>query len=308
MFRYELPQTIELSSKKELEDMLDQFEQGRFPDGIAKIFTSLGSFENLLGLQKIDGEKPINENNLESEQNTEFFIISLQPRPREPADKENFALVTALPDIDISELNVIHIELPFFTYDEPRQDWSFLQRFYSLQAKENFPYQGLHFGYLLPFVDTEQYRFLNGLVCDLFYMFPFFHGDMSYFNQVKSIKTLEINNRKMLLNCLQYPGKLPIENISYLAADKTEELNNKHGARLIACWYFEDYPGIDYLHRFCQQRSKSVCWNDLNFCQLIANGLNVLSDWLNAKNASIFHSFLTEELYDPRSINLIGLF
>lgn len=295
MFRYELPQTIELSSRKELEDMLDQFEQGRFPEGIAKIFASLGSFTNLLGLQKIDGEE-----DLEGEQNTEFFIISLQPRPREPADKENFALVTALPDIDISELNVIHIELPFFEYDEPRQDWSFLQRFYSLQAKENFPYQGLHFGYLLPFVDTEQYRFLNGLVCDLFYMFPFFHGDMSYFNQVKSIKTLEINNRKMLLNCLQYPGKLPIENISYLAATETEELNNKNGARLIACWYFEDYPNIDYLHRFCQQRPKSVCWNDLNFCQLITNGLD--------KHASIFHSFLTEELYDPRLINLIGMF
>lgn len=296
MFRYELPQTIELSSRKELEDMLDQFEQGKFPDKIAEIFASLGSFANLLGPQKSDGE-----DELESGQNTEFFIISLQPRPREPADKENFALVTALPDIDNSDLNVILIELPFFQYDEPRQDWSFLQRFYSLQAKENFPYQGLHFGYLLPFVDTEQYRFLNGLVCDLFYMFPFFHGDMSYFNQVKSIKTFEINNRKMLLNCLQYPGKLPIENISYLAATETEELNNKHGARLIACWYFEDYPGIDYLHRFCQQRSKSVCWNDLNFCQLIANGLH-------AKNASIFHSFLTEELYDPRSINLIGLF
>ena len=38
MFRYELPQTIELSSRKELEDMLDQFEQGKFPDKIAEIF------------------------------------------------------------------------------------------------------------------------------------------------------------------------------------------------------------------------------------------------------------------------------
>ncbi len=205
MFRFDLPQAIDCSSRKEFEAILIKFEQGNLPANIIKGFKVCD-----LAVEYQERIGAIEVKSMGGKDNS-AFIISVQIRPWEEKDEDKFAIVSSLPCADEDEFNrVIHIEIPF-PHRVEKENWAFLQRLYSLKAKENFLYKGLHFGYLLPFKESSEV--LAGLNCDVFYMYPFFSGDLCYFNSVKRIGTIEVDNRKMLLNILQYPKSLPFEDI-----------------------------------------------------------------------------------------------
>lgn len=316
MFHSDLPQTIDCSSRQELEAMLTEFEQGNLPANIIEGFKVCELYVDLaVQYQELTGAIEVETvpKGLESKQRQDnsAFIISVQIRPWKEEDEDKFAIVSSLPCADEDEFNrVIHIEIPF-PHRVEKENWAFLQRLYSLKAKENFPYKGLHFGYLLPFKESSEV--LAGLNCDVFYMYPFFSGDLCYFNSVKRIGTIEVDNRKMLLNILQCPKSLPFEDILLRDNEVAEPppkmkykeyfmyLRRNQGSRLIAQLYIQNFPHVDYLHRLYQRRQKDICWRDLDFHHLIVNGL--------AENGeNVFSSFLMKDLYDPRLLILIVQF